>query len=58
MTSEEREAFIRRVVTSYPDTDHGVNMMVAIITDQWENDVDDAFQRGIWVGQESHGAQG
>jgi len=53
MTREEREAIVRRAIEDW-DADRATSKIV----DAWEDDSDEAFQRGVYAGQETRGAQG
>jgi hypothetical protein len=48
MTREEREALVRRAWFGEGTAADAVTKIV----DAWENDVDEAFQRGIYAEQE------
>ena len=54
MTREERERFIRNTIAEFGFDKDGVRRIV----DKWEDDSDEAFQRGVYAGQETRGAQG
>jgi hypothetical protein len=54
VTREEREAFVRRTWFGDGTAEDAVKEIV----DRWEDDNDDVFQRGVWAGQETSGAQG
>jgi hypothetical protein len=57
MTREEREALICDQI--HKITGIAVDeTSVRKIVDAWEDDSDEAFQRGVWAGQETRGAQG
>ena len=54
VTREERERFIRNTIAEFGFDKDGVRRIV----DKWEDDSDEAFQRGVYAGQETRGAQG
>lgn len=58
MTRDQREAKIRAVIKASNQDIVGVEQMISIIADAWEDDIDDAFTRGIQAEQERNGAQG
>jgi hypothetical protein len=55
VTREERETTVRRIVQ---DPALSWQEQVKKIVDAWEDDSDEAFQRGVWAGQASRGAEG
>lgn len=58
MTRDQREAKIRAVIKASNQDIVGVEQMISIIADAWEDDIDEAFTRGIHTEQERNGAQG
>lgn len=59
MTREEREQFVREAIDVVRQrwTARSAEDVVRVIVDKWEEDVDAAFQRGIYAEQERYGAQ-
>lgn len=56
MTREERKKIIRAAIDEIDDwTPRNVAYAITTIADKWEEDSEETYQRGIWVGQESVG---